>query len=198
MICLLDRLIKLSTNYLINNNAVNEDDRDIYEYGFHAFYSNIIDITSIVILSVWLKQVPQTILYHISFVIMRSVAGGFHAKTRLRCFVMSTSVWLISLWAIDNLINPVSYILLSLASAILVWTFAPVEHPNSPFSESKRIKMNIKSRVFSTLLLIIVCIISLKVKSNDWIASSLSYGMASHSILIIPALFDKMYISKVH
>lgn len=188
MIYLLDKLIKSSTTYLINANAIKEDDRDIYEYGFHAFYSNVLDVVSIVILSIWLKQIPQTIVYHIAFVIMRSVAGGFHAKTRIRCFVISTFVWLISLWAINNFINTLSYLFLSGISVLIVWIFAPIEHYNSPLSESKYIKMKLKSRVFSSILFITVCLLSLIPRDNTWIASSITYGMTSHSVLIMLTL----------
>lgn len=63
---MLEKIITKSTDYLIRNRVIEEDDRDVYEYGFHSLYNNIIDIASILVISIFLHQVPQTALYRSS------------------------------------------------------------------------------------------------------------------------------------
>lgn len=187
---MLDRLITASTNYLIRRQVIDEDDRDIYEYGFHALYNNIIDIASIVIISILLGQIPQTILYHVSFVSIRQTAGGFHAKTHLRCFVMSTIIWLLSLWGISQANWPALCVILAGISVVLVWVKAPIEHENSPMDSEKCKRMRMLSRIFSaSFLMAIIFLLSATGKSYLWVAASLAYGMASHTLLMLISLW---------
>jgi len=186
----MDKLITTSTDYLVRRQVIDEDDRDIYEYGFHALYNNIIDISSIVIISIWLGQVPQSILYHLSFVAIRQSAGGFHAKTHLRCFVMSTAIWLLSLWGISQTSSPAVCIALAGVSLILVWVKAPIEHENSPMDYDKVKHMQVLSRILSTAFFVVILFLALVMgKSHFWITGSLAYGMASHAVLMLISLF---------
>ncbi|MDR1541403.1 MAG: accessory gene regulator B family protein [Clostridiales bacterium] len=187
---MLDILTSKSTDYLILNEVIAEDDRDVYEYGFHALYNNIIDISSIAIISVWLNQVPQTILYHISFIILRNIAGGFHAKTHLRCFIMSTVIWLLSLLAISMMALPLNCLGLAGVAVVLIWVKAPVEHDNSPLSAEKHRRMKLYSRVASAVFFTIILFTYLLMKEYIWIAVSLAYGMASHAFLILGSLLQ--------
>ena len=188
---MLDEFSRRSTDFLIRNRVIDEEDRDVYEYGFHSLYNNIIDIASLIIISIWLRQVRQTILYHVSFVILRNTAGGFHAKTHFRCFIVSTAMWLISLWGISNAAFPGICVGLAALSVSLVWAKAPIEHENSPLSVEKRKRMKIRSRTASIVFFVAVLLASTVM--NDayrWIAASLAYGMASHAILILGALLQ--------
>ena len=138
---MLEKLITVSTNYLIHNQVIDEDDRDVYEYGFHTLYNNIIDIVSIVIIALLFNTVPQTIVYHVSFVLLRNTAGGYHTKTHLRCFTMSTTILITSLFVITWVTSPILSIGLACLSTILIWVKAPMEHENNPMSIGKYNRM---------------------------------------------------------
>ena len=186
---MLNSLIQKSTDYLISHNIIEADDRDIYEYGFHSLYSNIIIFSVIGLTSIMIRQFPQTVIYHIAFILMRNNAGGYHAKTQLRCFFMSTIIWLLSLWMITNVSSTLASICFALFSTILIWAKAPIEHENNPMNEKKYIRMKIRSRIISAILFLIVVILCLLPMSYMWIAVSLSIGMFTHSMLFIAALF---------
>lgn len=193
---MLNILIGASVDYLLNKHVIEEDDRDVYEYGFHALYNNIIDISSIIIISIFFNQVLQTILYHISYIILRNTAGGYHAKTHIRCFIMSTVIWLLSLWAISHTSFAIISIGLAGVDVFLIWAKAPVEHINNPLSAQKLKRMKVYSRVMSTVILAVILFISTIMKNEHlWIATSLAYGMASHTILMLVAL-SQAYLCK--
>ena len=94
---MLETLIRKSTDYFISHDIIDADDRDVYEYGFHALYSNVVIFSVIGLIAFFAKQLPTTIVYHVAFIVMRNNAGGYHAKTQIRCFFMSTIKWIISL-----------------------------------------------------------------------------------------------------
>lgn len=187
---MLDKLITASTNYLIRQQVIDEVDRDVYDYGFHSLYNNIIDLASIIIIAVWLRQVPQTILYHLSFIVIRQTAGGFHAKTHLRCFVISTIIWMFSLWGISLTSSSIIYIALAGLSVMLIWMKAPIEHVNSPLDSEKYMRMKLLSKLLSFTFFVIIIILTFEMeKAHTWITASLAYGMASHSLLMLISLY---------
>lgn len=188
---MLNKIIRSSTDFLINCHVIEEDDRDVYEYGFESLYHNIIDIISIVVIALWFHMVLQVIVYHVAFVCLRSSAGGYHSKTHLRCFFMSTAILLISLLGIAKISSPIFYVCIALLSLILIWLWSPVEHENSPLSSEKRRRLRGISRIFSLVLFMVILFISLfDYAPLNWIAPSLTFGIASHIILFVSGLIQ--------
>lgn len=186
---MLQTLITISTNYLVHKRVIDEDDRDIYEYGFHVAYNNIIDIVSIIIIALLFNTVPETIVYHVSFILLRSTAGGYHTKTHLRCFMMSTIIFIISLFLVTRITLPIISIGLACLSTILIWAKAPIEHENNPMSTGKFNRMKALSRTLSVIFLCLIFLINTCMDiSLRWIAMSLALGMASHTILLFAAI----------
>jgi len=186
---MLDKLITESTNYLIYNQVIDEEHRDVYEYGFHILYINIIDIVSIAIIALLFGTVPQTIVYHVSFILLRNTAGGYHAKTHLRCFMISTAIFLMSLFIVSWVASPILSISLACLSALFIWAKAPVEHENNPMSMEKYNHMKILSRTFSVIFLCLVFLINIFMDASlRWVAMSLALGMASQTMLLFAAI----------
>lgn len=194
---MLEKLVTTSTNYLIYNQVIEEDDRDVYEYGFHALYNNIIDIVSIVIIALFFNAVPQMIVYHISFVLLRCTAGGYHSKTHLRCFMMSTTILLMSLFIITRVTSPVISIGLACLTTLFIWVKAPIEHENNPMSKEKYNRMKKLCRMLSVIFFCIVFLINTCMDiSLRWISMSLALGMSSHTILLFAAIAQILLNSK--
>lgn len=184
-----EKFIIISTNYLVHRRVIDEEDRDIYEYGFHALYKNTLDIASIVIIALLFNKIPQMIVYHISFIALRNTAGGYHAKTHLRCFIMSTIHLLVSLIVITKVISSALSMGLACLSILLIWIKAPIEHENNPMCMGKHNRMKALSRTFSVIFLCSIFMINVFVRvSLKWVAMSLALGMASHAILLLAAI----------
>jgi accessory gene regulator protein AgrB len=64
---MLDKLIHASAAYLEKKRVISGEEIEIYEYGFHALYSNCFIFVVIMITAYVIKQIPQTIFYHIAF-----------------------------------------------------------------------------------------------------------------------------------
>ena len=184
----MDRLIRLSTDFLIDHGVIAPDDRDVYEYGFHAIYQNIFSLGVVVILAFLLRQVPQTLLFHIVFIPMKSVAGGYHATTRMRCFVISMVIWLASLGLIALVtLAPYVALIMSLTSCIIIWIIAPVEHENNPLSAKKRRLMMRLSRVISATFCLGTVAMLVAFPAYGWIGASIAVSMLAMSISLLVA-----------
>ena len=193
---MLEKIIQSGTNYLIRHRVVEEEDRDIYEYGFHMLYNNLITIAAVCVIAIWLNMVPEVIVYHIVFICLRNSAGGYHSKTYLRCFFMSTCILLLSLIGISHINSPILNIVFACLSVLLIWYKAPVEHENSPLSTEKRKKLKRISRVLSLLFLVVLLLFNFAPVTYRWVATSLAFGMVSHAILFGAALLEAKFYKK--
>jgi len=188
---MLEKLTKLSTESLINKHIVDADDRDVYEYGFHIFYSNVLLALFVGIISVILKQLPQTVVFYFVFILLRNTAGGYHANTQHRCFFISAIIWLLSLCIINQLTSGIIIIAMSAMSTFLIWIKAPIEHENNPLGDYGRTKMKKHSRAISVaFLLTCVVLFILMVEPYKWIAAAIAVGMFSHFILFAVAILN--------
>lgn len=188
---MLNKIIRSSTDFLINCHVIEEDDRDVYEYGFESLYHNIIDIISIAIIALWFHMVVQVIVYHVAFICLRSSAGGYHSKTHLRCFFMSTAILLLSLLGISQISSSLFCIFIAALSLILIWLRSPLEHENSPLNPAKKARLKTISKIFSLIFFIVILVMSLiDYASLDWIMSSLTFGIASHILLFVSGLIQ--------
>jgi accessory gene regulator B len=166
------------------------EDIDIYEYGLEILIADIITFAVTFIVAAILNVVFQTVFYYIAFIGLRRCAGGYHASTRMRCFVISMSTWLIAMWIIGLSSSLVALsILFSLISCAIIWLFAPVENHNNPLSAAQEKRMKRISRIYSTTMVgaAIVATALIPAGIPDWIAASLAYGMLFFSISLTVA-----------
>ncbi|WP_053955712.1 accessory gene regulator ArgB-like protein [Inediibacterium massiliense] len=85
------------------------------------------------------------------FCSIRSVAGGYHEATYWRCFCTSFLIFSIAVIAGVQLdISSNVRVIMLLVSMVLVWIYAPVDHPNKPIiSELRRKKLKYISLLLS-------------------------------------------------
>lgn len=129
------------TAFLIVQKIVPAEDREIYEYGFELLLADVFNFTVILIIGGILGQLWFTMLYLLIFVGLRSVCGGYHAKTHLRCHIGTIGVFLIFLLLLNIQAlreHGVLILLGDLIASVPVILFAPIPHANKPLSETVR------------------------------------------------------------
>ncbi len=175
----IDRIIY----FLVNASVLNPDDRDaveIHRYGLYCFLSDILDFSCLFLVSSLFNLIPHTVVYYIAFIGLRRLAGGYHASTRIRCFVISMITWGISMWMILSFCHYrwlTAAITLMSCLPILYW--APIEHPNNPMSKTKIINKRKGSRIYTFILLGVTIALLLWSQNGIplWLPASLAYGM---------------------
>lgn len=194
----MDAIIRKITCYLARNEAIAQEDADIYEYGLYILISDLIDFGITFLAAFLIGMVPHTLLYYIAFVGLRRVAGGYHASTRIGCFVISMIAWLISVLLIRLTASciPLS-VGYAFVSCLVIWLFAPVENSNNPITPEETVRMRRLSRIYVLVLAAVVGISAACVPLGvpDWVSSSLAYGMAffAGSILVAKSLGHKAH-----
>lgn len=72
---------------------IQEDDVDKCRYGLEVFISSSLEALSILLISVFVGNFFETLLFFSAFIPLRIYAGGYHADTRLRCYLVSLAVY---------------------------------------------------------------------------------------------------------
>lgn len=83
---------------LIRNNVISGDEFDVYQYGFEIFISSIITFSIAIIFGLIFHCMFTVLIYFCIFIILRTVCGGYHAKTYFRCnliFALTTALILL-------------------------------------------------------------------------------------------------------
>ena len=136
---------------------VDEEDKEIYLFGFYQGLIFLLNLVTALLTGIILNMFLESVLFLICFIPLRIFAGGYHAKTQLRCYVMSTITTVILLYLIAFLQKNmgVEVTALYIIAACIIWKLAPVQDKNKPLDldEQKKYRKRVRS-----LLIIISCI----------------------------------------
>jgi len=141
-----------------------EDDIEIYAYGLEIFLSSALQLLIFLLFGLLTGQLLATIAFLAAFIPIRTVAGGYHARTHLRCFLGFCTIYAAFLGLLHSL--PTQHAgLLSITfvfiAAILVLTLAPLADENKPIGPKQRKKFRRKSLMRFSILAVSAIIFSI-------------------------------------
>jgi len=141
-------------SFMIEQGNAREENRDIYEYGIFAVLSTILSLSIEVFVGAVFHVLPEALVTSMGFIVLRSNCGGYHAKTSLRCTILSAAVYATSILCIRFAPQAVSLALTVLFMAggtASILKLAPVAHPNRPFTDEERDKFRGRARICAFL-----------------------------------------------
>lgn len=83
----LARLSRKIGNDLIKSDIVKAEDAKIYIYGINQILTYVINVFSALIIGAILGVFLEITVFMAAYIPLRSFAGGYHAKTPLRCYI---------------------------------------------------------------------------------------------------------------
>ncbi len=145
-------------NWLVNNGA-KEDKQEIYAYGVECLLNTFLTFGVILIASFFMHKTSIALIWFFFFLPLRHTSGGAHASTSLRCFMISISIGIGSM-LLNSFISKYIWLILVgiIFSLIIIFSFAPVVHPNHPISQRRVPKVR---KAVRTIILIQSCLIIL-------------------------------------
>ncbi|MDF2611656.1 MAG: putative processing-secretion protein [Lachnospiraceae bacterium] len=130
---------KKITDSLINNGVITYQDKDLYTYGLKQGFLMILNIITAILIGILFGMVWQSLVFLLAYIPLRTYAGGYHAKTQLRCYLFSIVIMSAALLGI-KLIPLTSFIclIITLISGGVIFLLAPVEDRNKPLDQTER------------------------------------------------------------
>lgn len=134
---------------------IDDDKAEIINYGLYLWIADIIKMTIILSTAYFLGVFRLTIVFILSFGLLRVFAGGSHAKTFWGCLFTNSAITFGSVYLslLLSFIKPVVLILpiMPFCAAIL-YLYAPADHENKPIV-SKKQKKKLKTAAYIVLIL---------------------------------------------
>ena len=186
------KISKKITDTLVTNEIIESQKKEIYFYCLDFALDLILFNCSLLLIGGLLDFFLPSLVYIIILVPVRMLAGGAHAKSPYSCFLLSYSIYFLTLFLsrLPYLIMPGLYTLLISMLTVMIWVLAPVgnAHKNYTTAEKTKIKkilffllffiyafavlmLSWKQSFYQHLILICLCIVLI----NQSIASCLNH-----------------------
>ncbi|WP_409229111.1 accessory gene regulator B family protein [Gudongella sp. SC589] len=169
---------KKIADLMVQSEIISVEDKDLYEYGLHQSFILLANIFTTILVGWIFNMMIESIIFLLAFVPLRSYAGGYHAKTPLRCYVLSVVMISITLLLIRMPVRGLlSVVFITTTATGTILVFAPVEDINKPLkqTEKKEYKRRI-SFILATLLGLITLFWSIEHQISISIMSALVVG----------------------
>lgn len=135
---MLGTLASRLTDQLYLHCSLDPRKKAVYTYGIQLSLSTLASMCSIVLLGILLGDALSAFLFLGVFFFLRLFAGGYHASTYARCFLLTNSVYLMVYLFGKGLLYFRFFILLpiiTVVSCMVIVILAPIRNKHHPLSE---------------------------------------------------------------
>lgn len=151
----MDKILDSAMIFLYKDKELDKDEAEIVRYGLEILLIKLFFSTAILIMSIFMGSFWECIAFLILFPMLRSYAGGYHAKTRIYCFIssMASFALVFALIKLSLKVPFVSVILavLALVSAGVIWRFAPIDTENKTLDNDEKSVFRKKTIIVMTI-----------------------------------------------
>lgn len=127
------------TENMEDNHIIKHDDRELYVYGFNQGLNILLNLITTLVVGLLFRNILELAIFMATYIPLRSFAGGYHAKTPVRCYIFS----IILILAFSLMMKYVHFtificsIMIVVSSSIILF-LAPVEDKNKPIDEREQ------------------------------------------------------------
>ena len=186
------RFYEKITENLAANGIIAYEDKDLYTYGFKQTSLILLNIITTIIIGLIFNVLWQCIVFLLAYVPLRSYAGGYHARTQLRCYLFSIALMIIVSLMIKYIYwNELSIMILTLVSSGVILKLAPIADANKPLDLKEEQVYKRKSRLILLFEVFLICVfINL---SNIQISICITLSIIILSIMLLISYKNKVF-----
>lgn len=133
---------------LLANKIIEDKDVEVIEFGLETMKSNLIGFSIILIMGVYYKHFFESIIFGLMVFPLRKYSGGYHARTKLGCFLISTILIFLSFeFFMKNEWSNKFYCLTTFFWFSIIYFLAPIENINKQLDELEKKTYRKKARM---------------------------------------------------
>lgn len=83
------KLISSKVARILCKDEKHTDNYELYEYAIYILLSSAFHIATVIVLGLVFNLLTESLVFYLSFIVIRKFAGGYHAKTPTRCYIVS-------------------------------------------------------------------------------------------------------------
>lgn len=183
-------------NYIKKNSTVKDEEIEVIKFGIQMFRMIIAAVLLSVIIASISKMLTEGIMFLIFLIPMRQMAGGYHTKNKISCYVISVFIYVISLILIKyencSLYIQVPIYVINL---LIIIYLSPVDNFNNKLEENHKAYLGKKIKyiiIFNSIIYLTLIILRLEYWSFIIL---LSQGIVA---LLLIAGWLQIRVSNIH
>lgn len=154
------RMADKLTGYMLQQDMISDDKKEFYRFGIQQGMVLAINLITFFVIGICFGMVWQTLAYLMAYIPVRVFAGGYHARTQERCYILSCALVSAVLGMIQISTGLILvYLIASATSCIIILILAPVGDRNKPLDPKERTVYGHRARIM-VLTEFIICVIS--------------------------------------
>ncbi len=190
---MISKLSNRITQKLLKRNVIPEEDQELYAYGLFMIISYTAFFMIAIVFGVILNITFSSIIFFISFCLIRNYAGGIHANSEIKCSIITTLLILISEILIRIFIDYrlvwAAFVILIISSICLI-AIKPVATSQKEISDQEKLNYH-KKVILLTVSALIISIVGIVLPIHS-ITISLSIGLSLASALLVAGKMTHM------
>ena len=146
---------------LAANRIIDIDQQENYSYGLELFLFKFTLYIIILIISLLTNTFLISLIFTVSYLLLRQYTGGYHCKTAEACMITSIFIYALMLLLYNvGICNYSVYLLIcNLLSYLVIFIRAPIENDNNPLEISEIKTYRTVSIIVSSVLLVLCAVL---------------------------------------
>lgn len=185
------------SEYYIRRNQINIIEKEVYDYCFEILLSTVANLLILILFTLLTKKYLESIIFIMTFLLLRSAVGGYHAKTHIKCCAGLVVIYLVMiafLAYVPELLLVIIGVPFALLSGMSIIFLSPQDSQNKPLTKIERIKY--KKQSSTRLSILILTYFILIIFKRNFSAFALSYSLTAISILLWLGWYQNIKINK--
>lgn len=174
--------------FFVSNDLIKNEDKEIYKYAVNIILSSLIHIATLMIIGLCFNLFIESLVFYFSFIAIRKFAGGYHAKTPVRCYLFSFASNIIILCLVKwlssiNTLFIFIFIIFELLCVVLILLISPLDTENNPLTGQEKKMYRMLTSIITILIFIISSLCFFKGYRN--IGSSMICGVVMSALVLL-------------
>lgn len=182
-------LSKYICEWLVRKEAIQEEEKELYEYAIYSFFLNIAPIVIVLIIGSLLKKEKESIIVIFPFMCIRKFSGGMHAKKAWVCVISSCIVLFFWVWVVDKLSADILLNILVFCAIFSLALFSPIDSERRHLNTDQKKQYRIIT-IFITIIFWVIYELLLYMEFEVY-AVCIAEGIMLTAILQIPCVVKK-------
>lgn len=159
---------------------VSTEQSSIYQYGINQALNTMLNIFTFLVIGLLFHMVVETVIFTAGYIPFRIYAGGFHAKTPCRCWLLSGCMLIVVLTLLFYVKQ--FYIVSVISAGGILWKM-PVEDLNKPLDVTE--KRVYKKRGIIVFTIEVILVVLLQIFHMNRISNSVQMVWIMLSIMLL-------------
>lgn len=137
----MERLAGAVVSWLIRHEAIEEGNRELYEYASYCFLLGMAPLVYAVIIGILMGELKASIVLVLPFMFIRKLSGGFHLENEWACLMSSCLLLYICLLATIYIQYDILFSFIVLLAVFSLIFFSPIDSENRKLEvEEKKLR----------------------------------------------------------